>query len=190
MKNKTFKFILIAVMAAISYVLMLIEFPLLPSSYLRMDFSDIPAIITGVIAGPIGAVLVELLKNIIELLTKGLGTTLGFGNILNFLVGIGFAVPFCIIYNKTKEKGRKQIIIGGLLSSVCMIAIGFLGNFLFTPFYFKYVVGQGLTFAQTLPLAGTASLFNVIKSAIIIVVLFILLPLVEKPLKKVIDKIK
>ena len=39
-----------AMLSAVALVLMLLEFPLLPAApYLKMDFSDIPAVLAGVL---------------------------------------------------------------------------------------------------------------------------------------------
>ena len=74
-----------AMPSAVALVLMLLEFPLLPAApYLKMDFSDVPAVLAGVLFGPVYGVLTELLKNLLEMLIKGIGTQMGFGNLQNF----------------------------------------------------------------------------------------------------------
>ena len=41
-----------AMLSAVALVLMLLEFPLLPAApYLKMDFSDVPAVLAGVLFG-------------------------------------------------------------------------------------------------------------------------------------------
>jgi len=43
----------VAILSAVALVLYLLEFPLLPAAtYLKMDFSDIPAVFGGVLFGP------------------------------------------------------------------------------------------------------------------------------------------
>lgn len=181
--KKLFYIILTAIMSGLSAVLMLIEFPLLPSSYLKMDFSDIPAIIAGVVGTPILSLFCELIKNLIDLVTKGLGTTLGVGNILNFLVGTAYTLPFCMLYKKYGLK-KPKFIITLSVPALSMIVIGFFANLLFTPLYLKYFAGMDSTFTANLALSVTATLFNLIKSAILTVIAVVLVPLVENRLPK------
>lgn len=62
-KSKTRMLIAIAMLSSISFVLMLLAFPLpvLPA-YLKIDFSDIPALIAAITMGPVAGVLVALMK--------------------------------------------------------------------------------------------------------------------------------
>ena len=78
-----------AMLSALALVLFLLfEFPLLSAApYLKMDFSDIPAIFGAVVFGPVCGVMVELIKNLLEMMVRGLGSQMGFGNIQNFLLG-------------------------------------------------------------------------------------------------------
>ena len=57
-----------AMLSALAVVLFLLfEFPLLSAApYLKMDFSDIPAIFGAVVFGPVCGVMVELIKNLLE----------------------------------------------------------------------------------------------------------------------------
>ena len=91
-----------AMLSAMSFVLFLLEFPVTPPAmgHLKMDFSDIPALFAGVVFGPFYAVVVELVKNVLELITKGIGTQMGFGNLMNFIVGCAYVVPFSFVLRK------------------------------------------------------------------------------------------
>lgn len=98
-----------AMLSAVALVLMLLEFPLLPAApYLKMDFSDVPAVLAGVLFGPVYGVLTELLKNLLEMLIKGIGTQMGFGNLQNFLIGCSYVLPFTLIYRRGKKKEPAQ----------------------------------------------------------------------------------
>ena len=57
---------IIGMLSAVSFVLFLFEFPVIPSlGHLKLDFSDVPAMVSGVLFGPVSAVVVELIKNLI-----------------------------------------------------------------------------------------------------------------------------
>ena len=59
----------VGMLSAISYVLMFLEFPLpmLIPEFVKMDFSDLPALIAAFSLGPVAGVLVGLIKNLLHL---------------------------------------------------------------------------------------------------------------------------
>ena len=61
-KKRTEKIVAVAVLSAVALVLYLLEFPLLPNNYLKMDFSDLPALIGGVLYGPVAGILITALE--------------------------------------------------------------------------------------------------------------------------------
>ena len=74
-----------AMLAAVAYLLAFLEFPVpLSPSFARMDLSDLPALIGAFAFGPLSGLLIELVKNALQLLTTSTG---GIGEIANFLMG-------------------------------------------------------------------------------------------------------
>ncbi|MBQ4145707.1 MAG: ECF transporter S component, partial [Clostridia bacterium] len=67
----------IAVSAAISFVLMLLDFSLpIAPAFIKLDLSDLPALILSFSFGPLAGVLTELVKNMLHLFitsTAGVG---------------------------------------------------------------------------------------------------------------------
>ena len=130
-KKSITKLSVIAMLSAVSFALFLLEFPVIPSlGHLKLDFSDIPALVGGIIYGPFAAVIVEFIKNLIEMLVKGVGTQMGFGNIMNFIVGCAYVVPFTACYRKFSKENKtvKSILVGsvfGLLSISSLIFSSF-----------------------------------------------------------------
>ena len=179
--------LLTAILSAAALVIFFIEFPLIPSSHLKMDFSDIPAIIAGVLINPLAGVVVELVKNLLEMLFKGLGTTMGFGNLMNFLVGVAFVVPFSVIIRAVKEP-VKGFFLASAAAAISMLAVGFFGNYLVTPAYFEVFVGVEIDGAQALGYAVAATGFNALKSAILIGIMLPVMKFALPPLKKIVDK--
>ena len=96
-------------MTAIATVIYMVfpEINIVPGvSHLKVDFSDFPAILTGVIIGPVQGILVEVFKNIIHLTRT---TTVGIGEIMNIILGSsmilsmwGFVKLFKKIFNENK----------------------------------------------------------------------------------------
>ncbi|HZJ78877.1 MAG TPA: ECF transporter S component [Clostridia bacterium] len=186
--NKTLlRVILLALFSAMSFVLFLLEFPVIPGlSYLKLDLSDIPALIGAVIFGPVFGVLVELFKNILELSVKGIGTQMGFGNLMNFIVGCAFIVPFSIIFRKITDNGKcKQmigVIIAGFVSLISIVAIGIVGNYLIAPLFFKYFLGVELSDSALWTAIWGATALNAVKGVMLWVVAIPLVAVIRKRL--------
>ncbi len=64
---KVKKLVVISMLSSIAFVLMLLNFPFpgLPD-YLKIDFSDVPAIIAILIYGPLAGIAVEAIKNVLQ----------------------------------------------------------------------------------------------------------------------------
>ena len=106
-----------AMLSAISFVLMFLDFsvPLMPP-FVKMDISELPALLAAFALGPVYGVVVCLVKNFIHLVT--MTTTGGAGELCNFLLGACFVFPAGIIYHKMKS--RKGAITGALVGAVVM----------------------------------------------------------------------
>lgn len=144
--QKTFKMVFTGLLSAIAFVLFLFEFQVIPGvEHLKLDFSDIPALIGAIFFGPAAGVGVEFIKNIIEMSVKGIGTQMGFGNLMNFLVGCAYIVPFSIVFNKLSKKENstalKNTVISSVIGVISIIVIGIAGNYIIAPLFFKYFMG-------------------------------------------------
>ena len=128
------KMAIIGVFSAVSFVLMLLEFPLpFAPSFYKFDFSDMPALVGGFAAGPFAGVMIEFIKILLKLVIKG--TSSGFvGEIANFVVGAAFVVPATIIYRLRKT--RKTALISCIVGTLCITLAGsFLNAFFLLPAY-------------------------------------------------------
>lgn len=165
-----------AMLSAMSFVLMLLEFPVTPPAmgHLKMDFSDVPALFVGIVFGPVYAVIVELVKNLLELVFKGMGTQMGFGNLMNFIVGCAFVVPFSAIMrrNKDKMKETKTILASGFCGLFSIVVIGLGANYFIAPLFFKYFMGVELTSDALWTAVGSATALNAIKGLVLTIVSF------------------
>ena len=125
-----------AVMSAVSLVLMMLEFafPFVPS-FLKFDFSDLPAFITAFSLGPVCGVTVELIKNLLHLIFTATG---GVGELANFIIGAALVAPAGIIYKYNRT--RKGALIGALTGSLFAALISFPVNYFITyPFYTNFM---------------------------------------------------
>ena len=114
-----------AVLSAIAFVLAFFEFPVpLSPSFARMDLSDLPALIGAFAYGPVSGVLIELVKNALQLLTSSTG---GIGELANFIMGSSFVVAAGLIYKHHKTK--KTAILACLIASVIMAVVATVVNY-------------------------------------------------------------
>ncbi len=137
MKQKTINtrmLVSCAVGAAISFVLMLLDFSLpIAPAFIKLDVSDLPALILAFSFGPFAGGLTELVKNLLHLFVT---TTAGVGELSNFLLGCAFVVPAGLIYQR--KKTRNGALLAMLTGTVCFSLVGVFSNyFIMFPFYTK-----------------------------------------------------
>lgn len=122
----------VAVCGAVSFVLMMLDFPLpIVPSFVKFDFSELPALICGFAFGPIAGVLVELIKNLLHLFMT---TTAGVGELSNFILGCCLTLPASIIYKRNKN--RRSALLGMLIGTLCFGVVSLFSNYLIMfPFY-------------------------------------------------------
>lgn len=185
--RKTFKTVTLAMLSAIAFVLFLLEFPIIPgNSYLKLDLSDIAALAGGMMFGPLSAVVIEGVKNIIEMLVKGIGTQMGFGNLMNFIVGCAYTVPFVTAYKRLckRKKPSVSIVVSSIVGIVSIVVFGILGNALIAPLFFKYFMGVELTHEALTVAIESATIINCVKGIMLSVVSFPLINVVLKRIEK------
>ena len=126
MKTDTRFFAKIAVLSAVAFVLMMVEFPLpfVPPFY-KLDFSETAVLIGGFALGPMAGVIIEAMKIILYLLFKGTSTAY-VGEIANFLIGISFCLPAALIYQNNKTKA--SAIFGLAAGGITMVIMGMIMN--------------------------------------------------------------
>ena len=153
-----------AVMAAIATILMYVEFPIpIMPAFVKLDFSELPALLTSFALGPWYGAAVCLLKNLIHLPVT---SSSGVGELANFLIGIFFVIPAGLIYQKLKS--RKGALIGSLTGAVIMALASFpINYFIVYPFYTNFMPMEGIigAYQAILPsikgLADALLIFNV-----------------------------
>lgn len=158
-----------ALLSAISVVLMYLSFPIIPAfSWLKLDLSDMPALMGAFAFGPMAGVVIEFIKILLNLLLQG--TQTGFiGEIANFLIGISIILPASLIY--WRNKSRKSAIIGMVVGALVLQVVAIVANLYFLlPAYGMPMTG---TAATNYVVAGLIP-FNAIKSISMCVATYIL----------------
>lgn len=175
------KFIKISLLGAIAVVLMYFDFPIpfLPFPWLKIDLSDIPALMGAFAFGPMAGIVVELLKNLLILIVKGTGT--GFvGEIANFIVGVSLVAPAAWVYHRNKS--RKNALLGMILGTLSIEIIGILANvYLLLPAFRMNMVKDELIQYVTVGLLP----FNGVKAILVCAITYILYKRVSVAIFKV-----
>lgn len=137
MKNQNLNTLVkISVLGAMAFVLMMFEIPLpLFPNFLKIDFSDIPALLGAFALGPVAGVIIELLKNVLNGAITG-STSMWVGELANFLVGSAYVFTAGYIYKRNKSK--KTAIQGMIFGIIGMIIVASIFNYyVLIPFYAK-----------------------------------------------------
>ena len=133
--QKTRKMVCVGMLAAISTILMLFEFPLpfIAPSFYELDFSEVPILIGAFALGPVAGVLTELVKILLNLIINGTDTAF-VGEFANLLMGCLLVLPASLIYQR--KKSRKSAIIG-LIAGTVSLTVGavFVNALIMLPFY-------------------------------------------------------
>jgi riboflavin transporter FmnP len=125
-----------ALLSALAFILAFAEFPVpFSPSFARMDFSDFPALIGAFAFGPASGVMIELVKNLLQLTSTSTG---GIGELANFLMGGSFVFTAGLIYRLHKTK--KTAWIAGIAGSVVMgIAAALSNYFILLPLFENFM---------------------------------------------------
>ena len=125
-----------AIFAALSTALMFLSFgvPFMPS-FLKLDFSEVPALIAAYSLGPVSGVIVCLVKNLINMTASTTGCV---GELSNFLLGCMLVVPAGMIYKY--KRNRIGALVGALVGSVIMGLGSLLTNYYIVyPVYYNFL---------------------------------------------------
>lgn len=164
------KFIVrVAMLGALSFIIMLIEFPLF-AEFLKLDFSDIVAMIGGITMGPLAAVAIQFIKNLLKVVI--ISRTAGIGELANLIVGVAYVLPATIVYHKVKT--NKGLSIGLLCGAVTMVVIACLTNFfVLLPLYWSFLSQDAMTVAARWAfIQGVILPFNAVKAVLVSVLTF------------------
>ena len=134
--SNTRRMVWTALLSSVAAVLMYIDMaiPIFPT-FLKMDLSDLPALLAAFTWGPAAGVFVELVKNLIHAFTT---STAGIGEAANFLIGSALVVPAGMIYRQFRTK--RGALTGLVAGTLIMALTAALANyFLLLPFYSRLI---------------------------------------------------
>ncbi|AMP20532.1 hypothetical protein AZF37_04525 [endosymbiont 'TC1' of Trimyema compressum] len=112
MKINTRKFVILALLGALSGLLMFFEFPILPTApFLQYDPSDVPVIFAGLFFGPLGGIIVALVKSLIFAIS-GKNATGFIGLIAAIIASVTLLLGTVSIY---RYKAKKISLVAGII---------------------------------------------------------------------------
>ena len=186
--KKVFNLTVVGLMTAIATVIYMgPEIPIVPGvDYMKIDFSDVPAILTGVIFGPVQGILVEIFKNIIHLTRT---TTFGIGEIMNIVIGSSMILSMSLSVKafkkifKSNKINLKIYFISSAITIIIAIVMGWIANLVFTPIFYNIM---GIPLVTETYLAGVwgSTTLNSIKAIFNILPFFPIYFAIEKGVKK------
>ena len=137
-KNTTHNLTVAAMLSAVAFILMFIEFPvpMLIPAFIKMDFSDLPALLGAFALGPVYGVIISFMKNLLHIVIKGTSTAC-VGELSNFILGAIFSAVAGYLYKH--HKSRKTAIIGAVAGAVAMGVLSVPSNyFVVYPAYVQF----------------------------------------------------
>lgn len=191
--RKTRTTVVVAMMSAIALVIYYLDFPVpLMPGFIKLDFSNVISLVAGFSMGPVAGVAVCFIKNILHLIIKGFGTTMGIGDIFDFVTSAAFAFTAAMIYKKNRT--FKSAVKGCVLGTVVFTLISLPLNYFITyPIYAKAFGGmEAIMGAYKAIMPGVKNLFaalcifNVPFTLIKGIVCALITILIYKPLSPVI----
>jgi len=164
--SKLVKLTILSILGTISLLLFFLNFPLpfLPA-YLKIDFSEVPALIAALIFSPMAGVIVEGIKNLLYLSIGG-GEPVGVT--ANFLAGVLFIVPVAVLYHR--YKGTKSIVTGLVAGTIIMaVAMSVLNYLVILPIYAMFMGMEDMALAHVKRAAVLFGIlpFNILKGIIV-----------------------
>ena len=137
-KDTTHNLTVAAMLSAVAFILMFIEFPIpmLIPAFIKMDFSDLPALLGAFALGPVYGVIISFMKNLLHIVIKGTSTAC-VGELSNFILGAIFSAVAGYIYKH--HKSPKTAIIGAVAGAVAMGVLSVPSNyFVVYPAYVQF----------------------------------------------------
>ena len=130
--------VLAAALSAVAFLLMFVDFsvPALIPSFIKMDISDLCALLGSFLLGPVYGILISAMKNILILLLKGTSTAF-VGEASNFILGAVFSFVGGLIFRRVQHRGvLRASLLGGLCGAAAMALCSVPSNyFLVYPAY-------------------------------------------------------
>ncbi|MGT2928986.1 ECF transporter S component [Streptococcus dentasini] len=172
---KTRRLVYIAVLSAVSFILMYLQFPLIPGAdFLQFDFSILPVLLALAIFDGKSALMVLTLRTLLKLILNngGVGTLVGLP--MNYIALCLFILALSVIWKKqqTLSSYLSASVIGTLLLTVAMVLLNYIYA---VPLYAKFAhFDIRATLGLSNYLFGMVVPFNILQGAIFSISFFVI----------------
>lgn len=118
----------VSILSVVAFLIMFVQVPLafVAPPFIKLDISDVPALIGAFTMGPLAGICIEFFKNLMHLLLKGT-TTFGVGELSNFIIGSSFVAFGSMIYKR--HRTYKGAVVGLLVGTISMTAVAIVSNY-------------------------------------------------------------
>ena len=144
-------------LSAIGFILMYVEFsvPFMPP-FIKLDLSELPALIGAFAHGPLCGILVCLIKNLLHM---PVSTTACVGEFANFLLGAIFVGTAGFIYKRKKSKKNAALaaVVGAVLMGIASIPVNY---FITYPFYYNFMPQEAILTAYQMIVPSMKSIMQ------------------------------
>lgn len=156
-RARTHKLTVTAMLSAVAFVLMFIEFPVpaIIPAFVKLDVSDLPELLAAFSLGPVYGIVVALLKNILFSILHGTSSAY-VGEMFNFIMGAVFAFSAGFVYKL--HKSRKGALIGSIIGAALMAALSVPLNY--------FVVYPAYVVCYELPLDVIIGMYQAIRPGV------------------------
>lgn len=114
------------VLSGLAFILYFLEFPLamLFPPFLKIDFSDVPAILGGIAGGPLMGIAIQLVKNLLHFLIIS-KEPLASGEIANFCAGVSFMLPIIFLVRRNAKFSPTPYAMGTVAATLIMCLVNY-----------------------------------------------------------------
>lgn len=118
----------VSLLSGFAFIMQYLNFPLPPfPAFLKVDFSEVPALIAGLLFGPWTGVLVAFIKNLLHYVFTGSEAGLPIGEMANFLAGSVFVV--ITVWIARRITGLKGLVTGLVVATTTMAVVMSVANY-------------------------------------------------------------
>lgn len=174
LKGKTHRIVGISLFGALAFVLMFFAFPVLPAfPYLKVDFSDLPLVISFILYGPVGGIISALIRSILHYMQTGGDMGYPIGDFASFLATLSYSLPVYFIGRKAKN--NKDFILALVAGTLSLTVVLTLANWaIITPLYLR-ILNFSVGNLRDYIVAGVVP-FNIIKGIIVSMAFLVVMP--------------
>ncbi|CAB1722034.1 ECF transporter S component [Lactiplantibacillus plantarum] len=158
----------IALLGAIAYILMLLEFPILPvAPWMKIDFLDIPILIGLFLFGVGGAFVITIIKLLLHSAMMGFAIYDLIGSFASFLGTAVLILAFALVLRYYRGNPKLRMPVAIVVATIGLVVIESLANLTFVlPFYLQ-VMGMKLSMSLNTVVLVAVIPFNLIKGLLV-----------------------